>query len=63
MKDYQQRVVDERADLCGRLGRLRGFMDSVAYEDLPQDEKNRLRVQERVMSAYDEILRQRIEAF
>ncbi len=62
-RGYQQRVIDERADLCRKLEKLDAFMAGPVYEGLPLNEKNRLTVQRGFMIGYAEVLRQRIEDF
>ena len=60
MLSYQQRVIDEKAELDERLVNLLNFPN---FEDLPQDEQDRMWRQAKAMKRYSEILGQRIEAF
>ncbi|HEY1646237.1 MAG TPA: hypothetical protein VGF75_07825 [Candidatus Saccharimonadales bacterium] len=64
MKDYQQRIVDERSQLNGRLSRLWHFIDeSNMFSELPESEKDLLRKQYAVMLAYSAILDERTKLF
>jgi len=63
LQPHQQRVVEERADLSTRLDRLRTFLRSSLFEAVPQAERARLQRQSVYMSAYLEVLDERIAAF
>ena len=63
MAPHQQRVVDERADLQGKIERLGKFMDGDLFARLPIAEQNRLRQQSGWMCGYRAVLDERIAAF
>lgn len=60
---YQQRVIDERAELADRLANLLAFLRSPLFERLDAAERSRLRNQARFMDGYLAVLGERIEAF
>jgi hypothetical protein len=60
---YQQRVVDEKAELDERLAKLRAFIRSEAFEDVAPAERHRLLRQRDAMTGYSFVLGQRIDAF
>lgn len=61
-KSYIDRVIQERAYLGTKMGRLSVFLGSAAYDGVPRDERDRLRLQYKAMEMYWEILDVRIEA-
>ncbi len=64
MKDYQQRVVDEKRELDEKIVRLAQFRETAAaYTALHTDERERLTAQLFVMRQYSSILAFRIAAF
>lgn len=64
LKPYQQRVVDEKAELDDKRIKLKAFIDgSAIFADLCDDEKERLVRQHSCMTEYSEILQERIAAF
>lgn len=63
MQPYQQRVVDEKADLDDKLSKLRQFMTSNAWTAVPEPDRLLLIRQEEVMRQYAEILGKRIQRF
>ena len=63
MKPYQQRVVDETAELDLKLTKLVEFIKSDKFIKLPPPEIRRLKVQRMAMHSYAKMLRERIEAF
>ena len=64
MQPHQQRVVDEKTELDGKLDRLKAFIETnPTFQTLDGDEKGRLNRQFDVMAEYSSILGQRIEAF
>lgn len=63
MLPYQQRVVDERAELDAKLDRLDAFIGTPVFSGLPDDHKLLLEQQSAVMSTYSDILAERIAAF
>lgn len=64
MQPHQERVINEKAELDGRLSRLKDFIDASPYfVPLPQEEKDRLIKQSEIMGQYSDVLGQRIAAF
>jgi hypothetical protein len=64
MLPHQQRVVDEKLELDGKIGKLDEFIsNSPMYVKLSDREKRRLCRQYDVMYEYSEILGERIEVF
>ena len=63
LQPYQQRVVDELAQLDMRYAKLGDFMRSDGYEMLAAAEKGRLGRQVVAMKAYGMILQERIDAW
>ena len=63
MQAFQQRVVDEKADLDDKRAKLLAFFNTDVFRGLDQAEKDRLRTQHGLMGSYSEILHQRIAAF
>lgn len=61
--EYQQRVIDEKTELDGRLEKLKAFVPTDKFKSLATDEQDRMILQSRAMGDYSEILRQRIAAF
>ena len=60
MLPYQQRVIDEKAELDERLVKLLNFPK---FADLPQPEQDRMWRQAKHMKRYSDILGERIEAW
>lgn len=63
MEAYQERVVDERADLDGKLQRLAAFGGGSMFVTLPAEEQKRLRRQLAAMREYLTVLDERIAAW
>jgi hypothetical protein len=63
LEPYQQRIVDEKADLDGKIKRLMDFINSEKFKSVNTIEKTRLEQQFHIMLEYSKILRQRIHAF
>lgn len=64
MEDFQQRVVEEKADLDGRLARLMRFIETGSiFHSLPVAEQSRQRLQAIHMRALSAVLGERIAAF
>ena len=63
MQPHQQRVVDEQAELDGRIKKLGAFFGSLTFADLDEEERSRLRQQFHAMTSYSAILGERIRAF
>ena len=63
MKPFQQRVVDEKAELDEKLAKLASFTTGDVFANLPADEQGRLNRQHSIMEDYSAILGERIAAF
>lgn len=63
MAPHQQRVVDEERALQSKCDALLAFLATSVYAGLPFEERERLARQLRHMTAYAEVLRERIAAF
>ena len=65
MRPHEERVLAERNELEGKLTKLRMFLrgGNEAYRQLPLMEKERLRLQEYLMTKYLAVLDDRIAAF
>ena len=63
IQPHQQRGIDERAELDGRIAKLAAFVESPAFLSVRHDEQERLEDQLDVMRIYSEILAARIRAF
>lgn len=63
MEDWQQRVVEERDELRSKLSRLRGMISGPLYAKLDDMDQLLLCRQERAMTAYQDILSERIARF
>lgn len=63
MKEYQNRVVQEKAELDEKRARLISFIGGDLYRTLDKTEQSRLNRQLEAMSLYSGILAERIAAF
>ena len=63
MQDFQQRVIDEHAELNDRLNKLINFFGTETFAGLPVAEKRRLDQQVMAMEMYERVLSSRILAF
>jgi hypothetical protein len=63
MKAYQERVMEEKAELDKKILSLSLFRDGDVYKTLASPEKARLTNQYRVMQVYSYILGERISNF
>ena len=61
--EWQQRVIEERKELAGRLAKLRAFTCQREFDALTNDERRDLYAQEEAMANYSNILSRRIAAF
>lgn len=61
--DYQQRVIDEKAELDERLAKLEAFFFSKTFANLPEQEAASLSDQAHFMRSYSESLAKRISWF
>ncbi|CAB5675040.1 DUF2829 domain-containing protein [Comamonas aquatica] len=60
---HQQRVLDEKAELDERRGKLTAFYSTPTFHGLPESEQSRLLSQGAAMRSYSEILGERIANF
>lgn len=61
---HQQRVINEINEVADRLSKLSAFiLDNKIFSTLPEDEQERLRKQNEIMSQYVDILDERIKHF
>lgn len=63
LQPHQTRVVDEKAELDGRLRRLGDFLRSPTFETVGIEEASRLRKQHALMVQLSDVLGQRIDGF
>ena len=64
MRDFQERVIDEKIELDEKLVKLKRFLGgSIMVSSLPEEEQARLRIQVLVMTIYSDTLGARIKAF
>lgn len=63
MEDYQQRVIDEKNGLDEKRNKLKDFLYTDIYANLPDGERGNLQAQYMVMGNYSDILQTRIEGF
>lgn len=64
MQPYQQRVIDEKAELDDKRTRLEHFIEhNATYKALPADEQHRLSQQAAFMWGYSMVLGARIAHF
>jgi len=64
ISSYQQRVIDEKAELDAKAKALSEFIGlSPLFDSIDKDEQERLKLQNDVMWTYSTILGERIAAF
>ena len=63
LQPHQQRVVDEKAELDERLGKLYAFLKTGIFKSLPDDDQILLDRQAMAMSILSGILKARIARF
>ena len=63
MKDWQQRVITERDELCAKLSKLRQFKQTAEYAAAESKARSLLDQQDCVMQQYADILGARIALF
>jgi hypothetical protein len=63
MKPYQERVVTEKAELDVKLDKLLTFINADTLAKLDPAEQERMRRQAQHMTAYAQVLGERIAAF
>lgn len=61
-ESFKERVVKEREELKVKLTALSNFLSSDKINSIPDDERERLRLQYGYMFEYEEILAERIKA-
>jgi len=60
MKEYQQRVIDEKKDLDIKIERLIDFISGDVFKQLLLPEQRRLKRQKGIMELYSDVLNERI---
>ncbi len=63
LQPHQQRVVDEKIELDGKLIKLSSFFGSAIFVALTKEEQARLYRQNTYMRLYSDVLSERIAAF
>ena len=63
MQAFQQRVVDEKAELDEKLSKLDAFVLTGKFDALPNAEQERMQRQQKAMGEYSAVLGERIAAF
>jgi len=63
LQPWQQRLLEEKADLGRRLEALQKFCDSPAFWQLPEEDRKLLSLQESQMAALSQTLGRRIARF
>jgi hypothetical protein len=64
MEDYQQRVMQEKAELDRKAKALSEFIgNNPAFDAIDPDEQERMKVQNDIMRQYSEVLGERIASF
>lgn len=63
MQPYQQRVVEEKRELDAKIDKLIPFIASSMYLKLDMAEQLRMKSQLEYMTAYSNVLGERIAAF
>jgi hypothetical protein len=63
MKPHQERVVEEKKDLDGKIDRLKVFVGGETFNTLDEDEQDLLEEQLGIMHDYSRILGERIAGF
>lgn len=60
---FQERVVAEKIELGLKATKLAMFINTGTFNDLPEDEQDRLKRQLKIMDDYCQVLDERIAAF
>jgi hypothetical protein len=63
MQPHQERVVAEKKELDDKLSKLNAFLTGTTFSTLPEDERQRLQRQSKLMGQYSGVLGERITAF
>jgi hypothetical protein len=63
MREFQERVVDERHDLSEKIKKLTTFFGTRMFESLDPAERERMERQVGHMEAYRDVLTERINHF
>jgi len=60
---WKQRVLEEKEQLCDKIGKLAAFIAGEAFRNLPESEQLRMARQLQSMQEYRTILSERIDAW
>lgn len=60
MSDFKTRLVEEKAQLDERLGKLQAFQESEAFQTISSVQQTLLNIQANAMATYSQILLERI---
>ena len=63
LQEHQKRVIEEKAELDEKLGRLKEFFTTDTFNNVDAVEQQRLRRQASVMNIYSDVLGERVSAF
>lgn len=63
INEYQQRVIEEKRQLDGKIGRLDEFCRGARFDGVEPDERERMLMQLALMRRYSAVLGSRIEGF
>lgn len=63
MQDHQKRVIAEKNALDENLNKLRAFIETSLYQQLDSGEQECLSRQQLIMTAYSQVLGERIAAW
>ncbi|CDG21051.1 conserved protein of unknown function [Xenorhabdus poinarii G6] len=63
MQPYQQRVIDELAELDSKIEKLSDFIGGAIYNGLDETDRVLLAMQLSAMKGYSEILHKRVSRF
>lgn len=63
MNDWQQRVIDEKRELCERLAKLRQFFVTTAFAEMDSESRELMKRQAKIMQNYTNVLNERIKRF
>jgi len=63
MEDYQEQVIQEKADLDLKIEKLNRFVSGETFQLLDSEEQQRMTEQLSYMNAYSEVLGRRIVEF
>jgi len=63
LKDYKERIANEKKELDERLNKLIKFFSDDKFNSIPTDEQERMKRQADHMTNYSVVLGERIAAF